>query len=370
MKLSASQIGELRGLAEKYKVPLAALLAVIEVESNGVIYASGTNNLPVIRWEGHYFYKFLKGAERDKAVAKGLASPNAGGVKNPAAQEARYRTLLNPARLINNEMAYRSISIGVGQVMGSNAKELGFVSAKDMFDYAAMGFSGQVEIMLQFILVNGLIDELQRKDWSAFARAYNGKNYAKNKYDENMAKAYARWVKDPMVKAMNVEYPESGSAATMLRMGAKGAAVRDLQQLLVRSGATIKVDGDFGPMTKGAVMWFQQEHGNLDVDGVAGPETYAALARMKAPNEKLIGQQAVTDLEETKQGGAGALAGVGLAAAADKLNAAADKLSSATDTFQMVSNGMYAVGAVLVTAGVLWGVYGWLKSKKTYEGMA
>jgi peptidoglycan hydrolase-like protein with peptidoglycan-binding domain len=61
-----------------------------------------------------------------------------------------------------------------------------------------------------------------------------------------------------------------------VQYGMTGSAVRHLQQALVEQGYEIDVDGDFGDGTFEAVSHFQQSNG-LDVDGVAGPNTLAAL---------------------------------------------------------------------------------------------
>jgi hypothetical protein len=53
----------------------------------------------------------------------------------------------------------------------------------------------QLEVFTAFVLTNGLADELRRKDWSAFARQYNGPRYAENAYHTKMAAAYAKYSK-------------------------------------------------------------------------------------------------------------------------------------------------------------------------------
>ena len=63
---------------------------------------------------------------------------------------------------------------------------------------------------------------------------------------------------------------------SMLKRGAKGATVKELQQRLILWGANITADGDFGPATEAAVKSFQAKHG-LEADGVVGPKTAAAL---------------------------------------------------------------------------------------------
>lgn len=63
----------------------------------------------------------------------------------------------------------------------------------------------------------------------------------------------------------------------MLSQGAKGRAVRALQERLGRHGHALDVDGEFGPATAAAVREFQADRG-LEVDGVVGPQTWEALA--------------------------------------------------------------------------------------------
>ncbi|HPS81844.1 MAG TPA: peptidoglycan-binding domain-containing protein, partial [Candidatus Limiplasma sp.] len=67
-----------------------------------------------------------------------------------------------------------------------------------------------------------------------------------------------------------------------VKRGCKGGAVRRLQTWLndVQGGNLLAEDGDFGPTTDAAVRVFQQANG-LDVDGVVGPKTWAALAEAR-----------------------------------------------------------------------------------------
>lgn len=67
-----------------------------------------------------------------------------------------------------------------------------------------------------------------------------------------------------------------------LQIGSTGACVVELQNLLRKQGASIAVDGIFGPLTDGAVRNFQASHG-LVVDGIVGPQTKAALYGASVP---------------------------------------------------------------------------------------
>ena len=52
--------------------------------------------------------------------------------------------------------------------------------------------------------------------------------------------------------------------------------VRTLQEMLTERGIPTTADADYGPLTKEAVRDFQGTN-HLKVDGICGPETWAAL---------------------------------------------------------------------------------------------
>lgn len=62
----------------------------------------------------------------------------------------------------------------------------------------------------------------------------------------------------------------------ILRLGSRAPSVRELQELLNKAGATLTVDGHFGPATGRALRQFQSRMG-LTVDGIAGRQTWATL---------------------------------------------------------------------------------------------
>jgi hypothetical protein len=353
--------------AKDFDVPAAWIAAVIAKESSGQIFADFGEKLPLIRWEGHYFYQRLKGAKLAEAVKARLADPRAGAIKNPAEQWHRWTKLYRPACDIDLAAAQESTSWGVGQVMGAHWKRLGYSSVGDLVKAACSGLDGQVDLMMRYIREFGLIDELQRGDALGFARGYNGPktpaSYARD--IERLARDFGGEVKTDAVSGM-------------LRMGMRGAKVRELQSLLNRTGAALKVDGDFGPTTKAAVQAFQRKSG-ITVDGVAGPETARALAAYRVAPEEQLGVVGPLQTAEARQGGASAGTGVLMLEAAkqvqpyvDQINGTADKLQSLaglSDLAGYATTGLYVAGAVLILGGLAWAGLGWLKSKRT-EGWA
>lgn len=68
-----------------------------------------------------------------------------------------------------------------------------------------------------------------------------------------------------------------GSTGSLLHLGSKGEAVRQVQTLLKQKGFYRgSVNGVFDQQTRKAVMAFQKSK-NLPVDGIVGPQTMAAM---------------------------------------------------------------------------------------------
>ena len=264
---------EIGTVAAGLKVEAAALAAVADVESGLVVHAVVEGRAePLIRFEGHYFDRRLTGAAREEARRQGLASPQAGAIRNPAGQAARWR-LLTRAAALDRKAAYESTSWGMGQVMGAHWAWLGYASVDALVAEARNGAAGQLRLMARYIDKAGLAEALRRRDWAAFARGYNGPGFAANGYDGKLARAYARHAGGTAAQ----------QATALLRRGSRGEAVRALQTALTAAGYALAADGIFGPATERAVRAFQARN-RLAVDGIAGKATMAALNANRSEN--------------------------------------------------------------------------------------
>ena len=274
MAFDAEVIREIRDVAEQEGVAPAALLAVAEVESGGKAYAivDGRPH-PLILFEYHVFYRNLPSSLRKQAISANLARRRWGELPYKPTQRSRYAQLRR-ARAIHEQAAFAACSWGIGQVLGENAEWLGYDSPKALAEEAMSSVSGQVRVMLRFIRRAGLMDELARRDWRGFARRYNGPGQV-SRYAGLMERAYAQH-----------SGGDERKSSSVLRVGATGPEVADLQRALRGLGYHLDVDGDFGPATRRMVRVFQREEG-LAVDGLVGPFTMARIRALSGREAEL-----------------------------------------------------------------------------------
>jgi len=98
---------------------------------------------------------------------------------------------------------------------------------------------------------------------------------------ESAVKSFQSWAQlaaDGIVGPLTWEKLDNADKSDpTLRSGSTGVAVRGLQRRLIAAGfGPDEIDGRFGPQTEAAVKAFQESR-ELDVDGVVGPLTWAAL---------------------------------------------------------------------------------------------
>lgn len=173
-------------------VSLAAVRAVNEVESRGQgMLADGR---PVILFERHVFYKALDKHGVDAAgVAEkwpAIASKTPGGYQGGGAEYMRLAT----ACAIHRAAALESCSWGAFQIMGYHWEFLGYASADEFVERMKESEGHQLEAFVRFIAKNPpLLAALKGRKWAAFAKLYNGPNYARNLYDAKLAQAYTRY---------------------------------------------------------------------------------------------------------------------------------------------------------------------------------
>jgi hypothetical protein len=73
--------------------------------------------------------------------------------------------------------------------MGFNAGLAGFRDAQEMVSQMMRSENEQIVAMASFMRATGMHAALQRRDWTDFARRYNGPGFATNRYDEKLAAA-------------------------------------------------------------------------------------------------------------------------------------------------------------------------------------
>lgn len=172
-----------------------AMQAVREVESAGDGFLP--SGRAKILFEGHIFWRELKKRGLDPEHYA-QAHP---AVLYPKWTKAHYlggekeHDRLCEAMNIHAEAALASASWGAFQIMGFNHAACGYATVHDFVHAQEQSAVAQLEAFCAFIRSNNLVRHLKNKDWAAFAKGYNGSGYAQNRYDEKLAEAYTRCLK-------------------------------------------------------------------------------------------------------------------------------------------------------------------------------
>lgn len=183
---------DLVGAARTLGVPLACVRAVNEVESRGSGFLP--DGRPVILFERHVLWRRLleRGIDPSPLAIRypNVVSRNHGGYKGGSAEYVR----LASAELIDAAAAYESASWGAFQVMGQHWERLGYSSIDDFVARMEASESEQLDAFVRFVAADaGLLAALKARKWTAFAKGYNGPDFARNLYDAKLAQAYLKY---------------------------------------------------------------------------------------------------------------------------------------------------------------------------------
>jgi peptidoglycan hydrolase-like protein with peptidoglycan-binding domain len=209
----------------------AALWTVVVVETSGCGFLP--DRRPCILFERHIFS--TRTGRRFDAAHPGI-SGLAGGYGQPGAHQYGR---LEEAIACDRRAALESASWGLGQIMGFNAGLAGFRDAEEMVSEMMRSENEQILAMASFMRATGMHVALQSRDWTNFARRYNGPGFATNRYDEKLAAAHAS------LSSGGMPDPEA----------------RAVQLLLTYHGFNPgKIDGIVGGLTRAAISAFTSKH--------------------------------------------------------------------------------------------------------------
>jgi LysM repeat protein len=173
--------------AQALGVDVAAIKAVAQVEAPGSGFLA--DGRPKILFEAHQFSD-RTGGRYDRSHP-GISSPRWN--RDLYVGGAGEHTRLAEAMALNRTAALESASWGRFQIMGFNHRAAGYSNVEDFVAAMRQGEGRQLDAFVSFIRADPAMHRaLQRHDWAAFARAYNGEGYAANQYDTRMADAYRR----------------------------------------------------------------------------------------------------------------------------------------------------------------------------------
>lgn len=169
----------------------ASIKAVIKVESSGRGFY--LNKRATILFEGHKFWGQL--------ISKGFNPEEfqegnedilykTWTTKHYSLDSKKEYNRLNRAIAIDEESALKSASWGMFQIMGFNYKLAGFDTVYEFVENMKISERNQLEAFFIFLKKGGCFKYLEAKEWTKFARCYNGRAFKKNGYDSKLKKAY------------------------------------------------------------------------------------------------------------------------------------------------------------------------------------
>ena len=236
----------------------AYLWTVIEVETAGVTQGFGfrLDRRPQILFERHIFRKQTNGQfDREAPTVSGPAG-SYGLLSEQYTKLEQALSLCAKAKL-GPEPALRSASWGMGQIMGFNCANGGYQSCLRMVQAMVRSEDDQLACMACFLKSNGLAARLVKRDWSGFARMYNGPSYWQNHYDVKLAEQFERFA--------------SGSVPNL--------EIRTAQVALLFLGyGPGRIDGMIGPRTRAAIRSFRIAAGLPASEELDGP-AYQAMCK-------------------------------------------------------------------------------------------
>lgn len=160
--------------------------AVVEQEA-GIRGPWDEGGRPTILFERHKFSGHTKG--RWDGTHPDISNPSWGGYGKFREQYSKlYR-----AATLDETAALKSASWGAFQILGENHVQAGHATLASFIDAMVRDVKAQLDAFVSFCGNDRRLKKaLQEKDWTTFARIYNGPDYKKNAYDTAMAAIYRR----------------------------------------------------------------------------------------------------------------------------------------------------------------------------------
>jgi N-acetylmuramidase len=171
---------------------IATIKAVAEVESAGECFTRLGKLLCL--FEGHKFYKYTEGKYAKSHPTLCYKRWTKQFYKKTS--DAEYTERFMAASTLDQKAAMLSCSWGAFQILGEHHIRLGFDQVDDMLYFLKEKADNHLVMFGDFVISDPkLLKALRQKDWTTFARIYNGPEYKQNAYDVKLAMAYKKYAR-------------------------------------------------------------------------------------------------------------------------------------------------------------------------------
>lgn len=174
-------------VARELGVEVAAIKAVVLIEAGKEMKGFYAPGVPVVNFD-QSMYRSHAAKAPDRRGDKSAKVPS--GLTGYALREW---TQLTNARRVNEQGANMGAFWGMFQIGGFNYKLCGCKDVNEFVRLMSESEFAQLELFARFITNAGMLNDLKAKNWSAFARKYNGASYARRGYHTRMAAAYNKF---------------------------------------------------------------------------------------------------------------------------------------------------------------------------------
>ena len=203
--------------AERLGVEVATIKAVVEVEAGSAHKGFWKDGKPLINFSINQFRTNARkrGVNLSKYTKSHPIVFSGASRQKYGSQQAAVQARLDAARSIHDTAAIEATFWGMFQIGGFNWKLCGLSSPQELAERMSRSESDQLELFINFIENTGLKPKLQAKDWSGFARGYNGPSYLQRGYHTKLARAYAKHNKPSAKPAEKTEEKAAEQAEEM-----------------------------------------------------------------------------------------------------------------------------------------------------------
>ncbi len=181
--------------AKELGVEVAAVKAVVEIEAGKQHKGFWAKGKPLMNFDLSVYRQMAKRHKINlgkyaKSHPAIFARPN---IAKYGSQQAAVRARFDQACDIDSVTAIEGTFWGMFQIGGFNWRQCGTSSPLEFARLMSRSERDQLELFGEFISRTGLLPALKAKNWNAFARGYNGPNYAARGYHRRLAQAYNKY---------------------------------------------------------------------------------------------------------------------------------------------------------------------------------